>query len=221
MASAGDLGVPRVKKNALTIPHSPAIQKPHWAPPTDPSPPRVIKANPFKPVKPFQPKLDHRIIHPSSFKLPGEELSDRKKLALDQERKAKMEEERRWKEFRARGVPDSQPHLPVVQKKEVTDPHTPKLETKKRGETYRQVLAEKRQVEMEEEKNKMVFHARPVPNLEPFVVKRHEGHVTENEPIVLYTDVRAQERKAFEEQMKEKERMIEMAKQQQEREEKV
>lgn len=101
MNSAGDLGVPRVKKAHVTVAHSPKITKNKIVEPVKPaSPPRLIKANPFLPPKAFVPKIEHRIIKPSNFKLPGEDLSERKKMELEEkklEEETKLEQQRQFR----------------------------------------------------------------------------------------------------------------------------
>lgn len=65
------------------------------------------------------------------------------------------------------------------------------------------------------------FHAQPVPCVEPFVPKKSEKPLTENVPIHLNTGMRADERKQFEEGLKQREMDIEAMKHQQEKEEEV
>ncbi|KAI8607129.1 hypothetical protein BC830DRAFT_1087216, partial [Chytriomyces sp. MP71] len=76
------LGVPAPHKHTPTIPQSPHFSKPRIPPPPPPkppTPPKVIKAYPVpRPVKPFEPVLDHRFIVPAEVKLPGEEVRARK-----------------------------------------------------------------------------------------------------------------------------------------------
>lgn len=103
LSSAGDLGVPRVKKATTTVAHSPHITKTikqvDMAKPA--SPVRIIKANAYVMHKPFQPKIEHRLIKPAQFKLPGEELSARRKQQIEEKKQREEQEMARQRAFKA------------------------------------------------------------------------------------------------------------------------
>ncbi len=102
--SAGDLGVPRIKKAEPTIPYSPAIQKPKAPPTAEPSPQRIVRAKPYQPpAKTFQPLLPHRMLPVPTFQLSSDGISQRKKAEL--EAKKKQEEQERSIQFKAQPLP--------------------------------------------------------------------------------------------------------------------
>jgi hypothetical protein len=106
------IGVPVVEKPSLTVPMSPAIQKPKPPPQRPPSPPKVIKANPIRlPEKPFQPVIEHREILPAHFALPGDEISERKRREFEEELRKKAEVEDRMRHFVARPIMDIPPQV--------------------------------------------------------------------------------------------------------------
>lgn len=95
--------MPRVRKAHTTVAHSPQIKKPqkHIEIDKPPSPPRVIKAQPYMEPKPFKPKIEHRYIKPADFKLPGQELSERKRLQLEEQRRKEAEHLEAQRRFKA------------------------------------------------------------------------------------------------------------------------
>jgi hypothetical protein len=104
--SAGDLGVPRIKKPEATIPHSPAITKPKPAPVVEDSPERIVRAKPYQPpAKTFQPQLAHRALPVPKFELPGDSISQRKKQELEAKRQQELEREKQ-NHFKAQPLPD-------------------------------------------------------------------------------------------------------------------
>ena len=102
------------------------------------------------------------------------------------------------------------------------DPKSPYLVTKIRGQHHRRVLEEKLHVEQEEQKKMAEFHARPIMEPEqPFVPKRSDKPTTENVPHQLNTEIRKENRKKFEDEMHEKDEMMERFKLQKMKEEEV
>ena len=69
-----------------------------------PSPPRIIKAQPYLEPKPFKPKIEHRYIKPAQFKLPGELLSERKRQQLEIERRKEATEIEAQRAFKANPI---------------------------------------------------------------------------------------------------------------------
>ncbi|KAJ3105005.1 Protein tpx2 [Phlyctochytrium planicorne] len=197
------LGVPSVEKPALTVPMSPNIRKPlnNLAVVTDDFP-KVIKANPIRfTEKPFQPVIEHRLIVPADFKLPGDEISEKKKKQLDEQLKQKQQEEAETRQFKAHPIPALNPsNFPKYEPRPITEPKPFDLETSKRFASTKKAA---------EDAYSVNFVAQPMPSFEPFVPKKSSKPPTEPEPIKLHSEMRAEERKAFDEALMRKERMIE------------
>ena len=66
----------------------------------------IIKANPVVISKPFQPVIKHREIKPLDFKLPGDEISEKKKLKFEEEQRAKNQSKFEFKAQPLRIVED-------------------------------------------------------------------------------------------------------------------
>ena len=86
----------------LTIPVSPAIQKPKPKEeplPLDRNPQKAVPAPDFS--KTFVPVVDHRMIQPEDFKLPGDSIHEKK--VKEQKRKLLVEVEKaaRQRNFKA------------------------------------------------------------------------------------------------------------------------
>ncbi len=84
--------------------HSPALTKPKPLPKPEPEPVKEFKAHDFKPVKPFQPRIQHRVLEVPDFRLPGDEISQRKKEKIMEVLKAKEMEKQEQKVFRAQAI---------------------------------------------------------------------------------------------------------------------
>jgi hypothetical protein len=223
--SVGDLGVPRIKKSHITIPHSPKIHKPKpQVEKKEETPPKVIKANPVVVKEPFKPVIKHRVIKPVDFKLPGDEISERKKAKFMEELKKKEEEEAK-KVFKARPlVIVEETGSGSVPLKQPTIPQSPALTTKLRGKYYSAVMEDKIRQQEEEKMRQAQFKARPAPSsLERPAIpeKPPVKQTTEIKPFNLNTDSRADERKKFDEYLKQKEMEMEEAKRIQEEHKKV
>ena len=115
--SAGDLGVPKIVKPELTVPVSPAIHKsrPRSAkvtappPPPPPAPPKRII--PVSYTKKPQPVIEHRKIVPVDFRLPGEEISARKKEIIAEQRKKEEQQTQQIRKCKANPLPDDLPDV--------------------------------------------------------------------------------------------------------------
>jgi hypothetical protein len=83
-----------IPPSELTVPMSPAIQKPKPKAVKVPSP-VTIKANPVPDLsKPFQPKIEHRVLPEPEFSLPGDEILKRKRQELNEKLKKQEQEEK-------------------------------------------------------------------------------------------------------------------------------
>jgi len=91
--------------------------------------------------------------------------------------------------------------------------------TKIRGKYHRQVLQERLREEEQQRSVAAQFQAQPIPQVKPFVPKRSDRPTTENEPISLNTEFRAEQRKCFDQEMEERERQLKLAKERKEMEE--
>ncbi|KAI9137423.1 hypothetical protein BKA69DRAFT_920618 [Paraphysoderma sedebokerense] len=202
------VGVPEVKRPPLTIPMSPAIHKPRPMPPPEPSPPRIIKANPIMIPETYKlPKVEKK--HPTvpqPFSLPGEFYSEQKKREFEAHVRRMMDEEEKARHFHAQPLPDlDEPNpLPKVETKPITVPKPFALKTDIRGDSYQKQLAEHLLKEQVEKENATKFHARPLPDPVPFVPKKSDKPLTDHGDIVLHTNMRAEERKLFDEFLEEK-----------------
>ncbi|KAI9030395.1 hypothetical protein DFJ74DRAFT_748377 [Hyaloraphidium curvatum] len=212
--------VTKRSRPTLTIPQSPAIHKPRPPAPRPPSPPRVIRANPIPDVAPFEPQLPRRAVLPADFELPGDEISRRKREEAEAERRRQSEEARKARRFVARALPDDEvpEPLPPVETKPLTYPEAFQLSTDARGEEHQRRLREQLEKEKREKENRTRFRARPFREVEPFVPAKSARPATEPEAVVLHSDLRAEERRAFEEAQKERERMAEELRKRQEME---
>ena len=216
--------MPRIKKAASTVPISPNILKPRSKPVKGGDEHVVprIRAHPYIPVKkPFQPKIEHREVKPVGFKLPGEKISEMKRQKFLEEVK-KEEEQLKNAQFKAQPVTiDTAPlALPKhVSKPDPTIPHSPALITKVRGKHHEAEMKKKIEEEERMAKEMSEFREQPVPELDvPFIPKLGDQPATQPEPIVLNTEMRAEERKHFDMQMKEREEELEMLRALQEKE---
>lgn len=144
--------------------------------------------------------------------MPGEEIS-KNKLRQFQER---IEKEKREAEqlrcFIANPIPEA-----IINEKSVKH-HKPspppliqpkpfKLITEERGQLYQKEFNERIAEEMEKEENNRRFKAHPAQSIKkmPFIAMKSEKPLTEFEEVNLQTERRAEERKKFEEQLKQKE----------------
>ncbi|KAJ3068658.1 Protein tpx2 [Podochytrium sp. JEL0797] len=196
-----------------TIPMTPNLSKPRRASapviPSNLAQNAIPKANPIPRslhAKPFEPVLTRRQIVPRAHVvLPGEEVSARKLREFEEAERRRCEEEERVREFRARGVPDlNASNLPFVPPKPTTAPapfHFTAHPPPRSAFSQQDLLAPK-------------FTAQPVPLVDPFVPKRSDKPVTVPEEVALRTDWRAEERRAFEEAKREREREEEVLKEQ-------
>ncbi|KAJ3041533.1 Protein tpx2 [Rhizophlyctis rosea] len=202
------VGVPKPPSHDLTIPQSPAITKPRPLPPPPPSPPKIVKANPVRNLPVFEPVLEHRVLLPEQVKLPGDEISEKKRREFEEAKKKLQEEAEKQRRFRAQPLPDDEPDpLPPVHERPITEPEPFHLETDIRHMMYQMSLEEKLEHERLEQQRAKLFKAQPLPHDEPFVPKRSEKPLTEIDEVVLFTEMRSEERRAFEEMLRQKEEM--------------
>ncbi|KAJ3329839.1 Protein tpx2 [Blyttiomyces sp. JEL0837] len=206
---------PLDKKPSLTVPMSPHIRKPKPLPPPEPEPPKIIKANPirFTEVR-FEPVIEHRVILPADVKLPGDEIRERKLREIEERRRLEEEMMEKAKVFQARPITkdlNSVDPLPEVLVKPPTEPQPFQLETALRS-AFHPI-----DVHPAGPRPAKPFIAQPVPIFEPFVPKKSTKPPTTCEEVVLHTDIRSDERRAYdearrlkelaEEEMKEKMRL--------------
>ncbi|KAI8854390.1 hypothetical protein BC829DRAFT_486149 [Chytridium lagenaria] len=162
----------------------------------------ALTANPIRYTsQPFQPVIEHRRVVPSDFRLPGDEISEKKKKQIDQIIKQKLQDDEEIRRFKANPLPHFQgPTLPNYEPKPSTDPRPFDLETSKRVALIKKTA---------EEAYTINFVARPMPSQEPFIPKKSSKAPTEPEPVTLHSNVRAEERRLFDESRKQKDLMIE------------
>jgi targeting protein for Xklp2 len=93
----------------------------------------------------------------------------------------------------------------------ITEPEPFNLLTDIRGEIQQRAIREqleKEQISMEKAKE---FHANPLPSLEPFIPARSTKPLTEIQTFSHHLDVRAEERKEYEEEQSRKQQEEEQA----------
>ncbi|RKP10072.1 hypothetical protein THASP1DRAFT_22177 [Thamnocephalis sphaerospora] len=216
--SAGDLGVPKVAKPKLTVPKSPKFSKLHSErkreqqkevneQPASVAPPQP-KPKKLAPAAAPKPKLTV----PVPFNMPGESIAARKiqRLKERMERERLEAEQRRL--FKARPLPDlSQPDkLPVPVEQPLTEPEPFQLRTDERGALYQEQYQQWRAEIEKQEKENREFRAHPVPEYKPFVVKPSDKPLTETMPVTLNSDVRADQRRDFDDAVRERQTLAEL-----------
>ena len=95
------------------------------------------------------------------------------------------------------------------------------METDIRHMIYQISLEEKLEHERLEQQRAKHFRAQPLPHDEPFVPKRSDRPLTEVDDVVLFTEMRSEERRAFEEMLKQKEEMEQRERERMKREQEV
>lgn len=89
----------------LTVPMSPAIQKPKPKPGPAPEPSKVIKANPLPDMsKAFVPIVEHRVIEPTNFELPGDGIHKKRREEIAQKLEQEENELARQRSFKANPI---------------------------------------------------------------------------------------------------------------------
>ncbi|KAG9287546.1 hypothetical protein G9A89_019607 [Geosiphon pyriformis] len=212
---AGELGVSKVEKSVLTIPCSPNITKPKPPPQVPPSTPHVIKANPVPDLQnPFRPIFQHRKLDAPEFFLPGDEIRRRNAQEREERIKREMEEINSARQFRAQPLPsDSPDQLPIPLHYPVTHPKPFTFQTNIRGEEYQKKFQEKLNEAEQREKENKIFHARPLPKLEPVIpLKPEVPPPTEPHEFIFRTDLRIEEHKKLLAERKSREKEHEMLK---------
>lgn len=109
----GTVPVSKPSRFDLTVPMSPAITKPKALAPRLPSPERIIKANPVPDLKPFEPKVKHRVIEVQEFELPGDAVRQKKLQELEEKRRLENEEITAKRQFKAQPLPETIDHPSV------------------------------------------------------------------------------------------------------------
>ncbi|GBB83635.1 hypothetical protein RclHR1_10330005 [Rhizophagus clarus] len=216
-----DFGNPKVQKQKLTEPHSPAITKLKTPRPMSPSPLRIIKANPVPDHKePYRPVIERRYIDLPDFVLPGEEISKRKSQEIEDRIRREREEMERMREFRAQPLPTDSPDcLPTRLYYPPTHPRPFSLLTDNRGEKYQREFHERVKREHEYEKE-IQFHAQPLPNFEPEIPRKPEcPPPTEPVGFFFHTDTRMEERHTYDEHRRLRDKEAEEQREQRDREE--
>ncbi|KAJ3342358.1 Protein tpx2 [Gonapodya sp. JEL0774] len=218
------LGVPKKPPPSLTVPESPAIHKPRPPPPRETSPIRVVKANPVPDLsKPdFQPVLEHRVVLPQPIQLPGDFITERKRKEHEENVKKMQEEEKKARQFKARPLPDDEPDaLPDVPIKPATKPEPFPLRVDQRGQVYQTRFQHQIELEQHEKENAANFRAHPLQDSAPFVPKKSTKPLTVADDLTLFTEIRAEERKEFDEEIRAKEQEEKRRREQAEKEQEM
>ncbi len=199
----------------LTVPMSPAIQKPKPKPAPAPEPSKLVKANPVPDLsKAFVPEIKHRVVEPSSFTLPGDVIHSKRRTMIE---KKKQEEEKalaRQRQFKANPIalPEKVETMFVLIEKvfepehsgKMTEPAPFNLNTEKRGAKHKQQFLDQLEKEKEQELKAKEFHAQQLPEAEPFIPARSNKPLTEIQTFKSHLEMRMEERKAFEEEQRRK-----------------
>lgn len=221
----GPVGVKPISQQPTTVPQSPAfalknrVRIPVEVPQVE-QPKNVSKSNsvPY-PGVPFRPRLEHHYTVPEPFSV--EERSKRMLTRREQKIQQIIDEEKKAREFHAQDYKEkADVVLPPKQERPPTCPEPFQLSADQRGQFYKEEFFTK-QVEEERRQAKKAseFKARPnhVTHKDPFQPQKSNKPLTEINDFALNTDVRANQRDAFEKHVKEKE--AEMASLRREREE--
>jgi hypothetical protein len=92
-----------IQKAPITIPQSPAIQKPKPKPVAQVPSIKPLKANPVPDLsKVFVPNVEHRIVEPSNFVLPGDEIHKKKQIEIAEMKGKEQEEMAKKRDFKAK-----------------------------------------------------------------------------------------------------------------------
>lgn len=92
----------RRETHPLTIPHSPAIQKPKPKIALKPLSRLAPKANPVPDLsKVFIPVVEHRVIAPTDFALPGDKFHELKQKEIQQKVEQEKAEQAKLRTFKA------------------------------------------------------------------------------------------------------------------------
>ncbi|KAJ3351210.1 Protein tpx2 [Kappamyces sp. JEL0680] len=190
-----------VGQSQLTIPMSPAIQKPKPKPEPGPPSPRIIKANPVPNLSnPFVPVVEHRALAPSDFQLPGDVILEKKRKEFLEKAAAEEKELARQRAFKANPIAIPEKPFAVTHSGKTTEPAPFSLLTDVRGERHQLSHHEELLQREEEERRAKEFRANPLPAAEPFVPSRSNKPATEIQSFTSHLDLRMEERKAFEEE---------------------
>lgn len=199
---------------------SPAIQKPRGLGPALPSPKKIIKAIPVPTIKPFLPRIEHRIIDLPQYVLPGELISLKKKEAFENQVQTETQIAQQKREFAAQPLPFIKT-FELEHEIKVTNVQPFALETNLRGEMYQSQLAMQKAREEAKAVAQFNFVANPLPRDEIFFPEKSDKELTHVEGFILATEVRSEERHAFDETNKRRVEEEEALKAKHERREKV
>ncbi|EPZ34420.1 TPX2 domain-containing protein [Rozella allomycis CSF55] len=171
------VGVPAKKQIPLTEPKSPAITK-------------IVKE---AKCDDMVPKKKRKRAHSFDGTLPGDFIMMQKKEKFKRLIEQQKEEERKLSEFKAQPLPPLEPGLlPKVAKKSPTIPVPFSLSDSVRR---------KEQV-LEDGHDEYQFKANPLPPDTVFIPKKSTKPLTQAEDILLQTEVRCQERRLFDDHVK-------------------
>ncbi|KAJ2787757.1 hypothetical protein GGI15_000458 [Coemansia interrupta] len=149
---------------------------------------------------------------PQPFTFRSDAAAERHLLRLREEIAKLKAEEEALRQFRANPLPEFP--TPKKRKRQPTQQlHTSpfQLETDVRGETYQRQLRE-RLAELEQrQRERQEFRARPIPASidHPFVPQPSTHPLTASEEVLLKTELRSEERRAFDDDRAERERIRE------------
>ncbi|OZJ02782.1 hypothetical protein BZG36_03478 [Bifiguratus adelaidae] len=208
---AGDLGVPRVKKAALTVPKSPTFQPMRSRdklPLSDNDKADLRPSNDSN--KPFKPKIEHRLVIPEEVRLPGDERAEMRKKQWQEKMKRELARHRMTDNFlRANSPTEEKPKTKPQSGGQfpLTEPVPFTFETSARGERYQKVFRERLAKWQEREEKSHDFRALPVPKFsdKPYVPAKSTKPPTVAEDVHLNLDTRAHERMEYEQAKAERE----------------
>ncbi|KAJ2550293.1 hypothetical protein EV175_004126 [Coemansia sp. RSA 1933] len=167
--------------------------------------PAVIQALHAMRMSPPKPT----VVHPFTFR--SDAAAERHLLKLrDEIAKLKAEEEA-LRQFRANPLPDFP--TPKKPKSKPSNLHTSpfNLLTETRGEAYQRQLCERLEELESRQRERLLFKAQPIPHSldHPFVPKQSTIPLTSIEEILLHTELRGEERREYDDDRKERERIRE------------
>lgn len=201
-------GVPKAVGHSLTIPHSPAITKPKpkTAAPIDPVP--CFKANPVPSTVPFVPALPERsaVTTLDAPDLPGDAISQYKRKEFCQRLEETNREAAALRQFTARPVPrETAPPLPPPAQHKTTVVHEFDLATRQRGDRAAIAFAEKQRKQEQDSIAAHEFKATDIKSGDvPFYPVKSDKPPTLAKEIVMHSTVRADERREFDQGVRER-----------------
>ncbi|KAJ1922150.1 hypothetical protein H4219_000012 [Mycoemilia scoparia] len=204
------------KQPSLTIPKSPKLHKSRIRKTVEQDSNDDLHNVAFKTSKikaqdkPLAPQQQHSHTEVKPFNFKTDSVVQRKLDRLREELDKARKEEEEKRNFKAQPMPSFSPEPVLPIKKRKTTKHTPfSLLTDLRGEEYRKRLIARIEELEERRRERARFKAQNIPaSLErPFVPHPSDHPLTQVEEVIMNTELRSEDRHAWEEERMERERI--------------